>query len=43
LSAAGTCSAACSYAPVTVLQSGDGCCPAGGDPKNDSDCVPNPN
>jgi hypothetical protein len=35
---AATCTATCSYADITVCQSGDGCCPAGCTNANDSDC-----
>jgi len=34
----GTCSASCSYAPITACASYDGCCPAGCDNTNDNDC-----
>jgi cysteine-rich repeat protein len=36
----GTCTAACSFPPITTPVSGDGCCPAGANHNNDSDCPP---
>ncbi|WP_236606820.1 DUF4215 domain-containing protein [Sandaracinus amylolyticus] len=35
---AGTCSAACTYPPITTPAAGDGCCPTGANIGNDSDC-----
>ncbi len=35
----GTCGAACVFEPVTNPMNGDGCCPPGGLPINDTDCV----
>jgi hypothetical protein len=32
------CNAACTHTPITSLQGGDGCCPAGADANTDSDC-----
>lgn len=34
----GTCAASCSNTPITLCVGGDGCCPAGCTPANDSDC-----
>jgi cysteine-rich repeat protein len=39
LSNPGTCQAACTFSPITMPSNGDGCCPAGADATNDSDCV----
>ena len=39
LTSPGTCQAACSFPAVTAPASGDGCCPAGANATNDSDCV----
>ncbi len=39
LSNPGTCLAACAFTPITMPADGDGCCPAGADATNDSDCV----
>jgi cysteine-rich repeat protein len=39
LSGVGTCQAACSFPPITMPANGDGCCPAGANASNDSDCV----
>ena len=36
---AGTCTAACTNAPVTQPMNGDGCCAPGGLPETDDDCV----
>lgn len=36
---AGYCNADCNYSPITQCVGGDGCCPAGCDLKNDSDCL----
>jgi cysteine-rich repeat protein len=38
LSGGGTCTARCSFSPITLPVNGDGCCPAGGNHNNDSDC-----
>jgi hypothetical protein len=40
LIAAGSCGASCVFAPITQCASGDGCCPAGCNEKNDGDCKP---
>jgi hypothetical protein len=40
LVSAGTCAAACVLLLVTEPRAGDGCCPAGADATNDSDCAP---
>ncbi len=40
LSSAGTCQAACSFPPITAPKNGDGCCPAGANANNDTDCAP---
>ncbi|HVV83099.1 MAG TPA: DUF4215 domain-containing protein, partial [Kofleriaceae bacterium] len=37
---AGTCTAACSFSPINAPMNGDGCCPAGANSLNDSDCLP---
>jgi cysteine-rich repeat protein len=37
---AGTCTASCVFPPITMPANGDGCCPAGADSTNDSDCPP---
>src|SRR5262249_20374055 len=34
----GTCTAACTFAPVTMCQTGDGCCPSGCTGGSDGDC-----
>ncbi len=34
------CNAACSYPAIVACQGGDGCCPAGCNANNDSDCTP---
>jgi uncharacterized protein YkwD len=34
------CNAACSYPAITTCSGGDGCCPAGCNSGNDSDCLP---
>ncbi len=39
---ADTCNLVCSYAPRTVCQGGDGCCPSGCTSSNDSDCMCQP-
>ncbi|MCA9678322.1 MAG: DUF4215 domain-containing protein [Kofleriaceae bacterium] len=36
----GTCGATCTFPPVTQPMGGDGCCPAGANANNDSDCAP---
>ncbi len=36
----GTCTAACSFPPINMPMNGDGCCPAGANSLNDTDCVP---
>lgn len=36
----GTCTAVCTFPPITQPMSGDGCCPAGANNNNDSDCAP---
>jgi MYXO-CTERM domain-containing protein len=33
------CVAVCTHKPITTPASGDGCCPAGATPQNDSDCA----
>ncbi|MBK9032872.1 MAG: hypothetical protein IPL61_16640 [Myxococcales bacterium] len=38
LANAGTCTAACSFPPITTMTSGDGCCLAGGNNNTDADC-----
>ena len=38
LANAGTCTASCTYTPVTACVSGDGCCGVGCTQANDSDC-----
>jgi cysteine-rich repeat protein len=35
----GTCQAKCVAAPITMPTNGDGCCPAGANATNDTDCV----
>lgn len=35
---AATCSAACTYAPITACTAGDGCCPSSCSPATDADC-----
>jgi cysteine-rich repeat protein len=40
LHSAGTCNASCSHDPITLPTDGDGCCPAGNNNNNDSDCAP---
>jgi cysteine-rich repeat protein len=35
----GTCNASCSNTPITQPANGDGCCPAGANAGNDSDCA----
>ena len=35
----GTCTAACTYTPITVPMAGDGCCPAGATITTDADCT----
>ncbi len=37
---AATCNVTCSHQAITQCISGDGCCPAGCNNKNDSDCTP---
>jgi cysteine-rich repeat protein len=39
LSNAGTCLAMCTFPPITTPANGDGCCPAGANATNDSDCL----
>ena len=36
----GTCTAACSFPPITLPMNGDSCCPAGANANNDTDCTP---
>ena len=36
----GTCTAACTFPPITLPINGDGCCPAGANHNTDSDCAP---
>lgn len=36
----GTCTAVCTFPPITTPISGDGCCPTGANNNNDSDCAP---
>jgi cysteine-rich repeat protein len=36
---AGTCTATCAHTPITVPANNDGCCPPGGTPVTDNDCV----
>ena len=38
--AAATCNAACMHTKITQAKAGDGCCPAGANAVNDSDCRP---
>lgn len=40
LSSAGTCQAACSFPAITMPKNGDGCCPAGANANDDTDCAP---
>ena len=42
VSGAGTCTAACVNAPITTPANGDGCCPPGATPANDTDCIVGP-
>lgn len=35
-----TCMATCSFPPITMPASGDGCCPPGANNTNDTDCAP---
>lgn len=35
-----TCTATCSFPAITTPASGDGCCPAGANANNDTDCAP---
>ena len=37
---AGTCTATCGFAPINAPMNGDGCCPAGANSLNDTDCPP---
>lgn len=37
---AGTCQAVCTFPPITMPASGDGCCPSGANANNDNDCAP---
>lgn len=36
----GTCTAVCTFPPITMPMNGDGCCPTGANANNDSDCQP---
>ena len=40
LANAGTCTAACTFPPITTCTNGDGCCPTGCNANNDDTCQP---